>query len=365
MNTQKISIAVIYKRDDERIKEFLSKLINQTFKDMEIILGAYGDGDYTPELINSSKIKHINFPENNDFESVKYALINLLSGEYICILSPETTITEDYIQNLYTETFKNNCSKAEIKQNKLYKRNFIENNSNIEELINNKYQKGFEELKISQKEQLDEFYKNTDTAINNKVYDLTIRFNNLEKNIYDKEKQIEENTKNITQNAMNSIQENNSHIYSDISKVYDFINSESNKRGEEINKIYNEITNNYKYTENLINETKEEFRNEINQIYNKINETVNEQKVMYNNLEKLVEVTRDELTEKMEILSGFNPSESKTNINTISQINSLEKTIQNNIDKIYLAINENNSKFYNELSNLYRELNERIMKNGR
>ncbi len=365
MNTPKISIAVIYKRDDERIKEFLSKLINQTFEDIEIILGAYGDGDYTPELINSSKIRYINFPENNDFKSVEYALIDLLSGEYICILTPETNITEEYIQNLYAETLENNCSKAEIKQNKLYKRNFIENNSNIEELINNKYQKGFEELKISQKEQLNEFYKNTDNTINNKVYDLTVRFNSLEKNLYDKEKQIEENTKNIIQNAINSIQENNSHIYADISKIYDFINSESNKKGEEINKVYNEITTNYKYTEKLNNETKEELKNDINQIYNKINETINEQKIMYNSLNNLIEITKKELTEKIEILSGTNISESETNINTISQINTLEKTIQNNIDKIYLVINENNSKFYNELSNLYREVNEKIMKNGR
>ncbi|MCD7779528.1 MAG: hypothetical protein LUH05_02520, partial [Candidatus Gastranaerophilales bacterium] len=135
-------------------------------------------------------------------------------------------------------------------------------------------------------------------------------------------------------------------IFNDISKVYEYITSEINQKGSEINKVYEEITKNYHYTEQLISDKSAEFshykENDNDAIWKKLNELEKEISFRYSNIKHLLDNGLDE------IKSGVNSSLSPS------------KFITDNIDKIYSRINDTSVLFYKELSDIYKELNEKL-----
>ena len=66
----------------------------------------------------------------------------------------------------------------------------------------------------------------------------------------------------------------------------------------------------------------------------------------------------DETESKLQAVTSL-PAES---INHAANIIDIEKSMNENIDKIYSHINNTNNLFYEELTKLYKELNEKIQK---
>lgn len=372
MNNSKISIIAIYKNKEQPLNNFIEELINQTYKNIEIIFVSSDDesaaaaGEYA---LKDERIKLIHFPGNNDVEFIKKTACDVADGEYICAVDNEKTVDKDLIQNLYYENINYSRNKILANYNRLYKRTFLENNSDIEEIISEKINEVSQKItemfyqhKNEIQEEINKCYKNSENLINGKAYEVNARCNALEKLVYDKGNSVKQDAENYVQNAINSFWENNSQVYKDISKVYDYVNSEINQKGCEINKVYEEITNNYRYTEKLSDEKSGYLYNEIEILKNRIEELSKEQEVRYSNMQRLLEVTSDELKYKIEALSVLSNTDNGINQEKLAEILELEDTMNKNLDNIYSFINENNAKFYKELSELYSEVNDKINK---
>lgn len=372
MSNPKISIILVYSNQGNRIKETITSLLNQSFNSFEIICVNSSTDDETILNVcemasNENRIKLINLPNNTNNDYAKQAALDVASGDMIIFLNADNEFSPEFIQKLYYEKLNSDKITRIYDDCKIYNRDFLENSIEIEEIIqakvNIEVQKIVEILKNNElniKEELNNYYKNSENTINNKVYDLSVRFNTLQNSLYQKESEIQENTKVSIENALNNLYSNNSKIYEDISKVYDFVNGEINQKGNEINKVYEEITNNYHYTEKLVEEIKLNLYYEKDKLYQKMDDLSKEQEIRYNNLQKLIDFVNNELKNKIESLGIISGSSTDEVSDKLADIINLEKNINHNFDKIYSMINENNSKFYEELSKLYKEINEKI-----
>ena len=369
MNNPKVSIVAIYNNQEENLKKFVSSVLNQTFSDIEIIFvnADVIDNSVINILLEASKkdnrVKLINLPNNTDSEFAKSSAIDVASGDYICCLNVENELSDDFVQNIYYENLKINKNKIYIENGKVYKREFIENNTDIDSVIELKVKQEMSKVmdiiaKNNQNNEnnFDKFSKNVDNIVSGKVYEVLVRASQLEKLVYDKTNEIKSETWQIIQNTNSNQNENNKQIYSDISKVYDFVNSEINKKGCEINSVYEEISKNYRYTEKINDEAKQTIFNEVSKLYSKIDELSKEQEIRYSTLQRQVEV----LSEKLEAINVVTNSGTIENAEKLANARELEKTLKENIDNLYSFINKNNAKFYDELSTLYKEVNEKL-----
>lgn len=369
MNNPKISVIALYDNNLENVTKFVSSIQKQNFPEMEII---FVNTDVISDeianiLVENSKaderIKLINLPNNKDFELAKNLAIDVASGDYVCCLTVENELSSDFVQNIYYENLKRN--KVILETGKVYKRNFIENNKDIDAIVEFKVQQEmqkiigiFTENNQNSKNEVDKIAKNVDDIVSGKVYEVLVRTSQLEKLVYDKTNEIKSETHKMLENTVNSREENNNQIYSDISKVYDFVNSEVNKKGTEINSVYEEISKNYRYTEKINDEAKQTIYNEVSKLYSKIDELNKEQETRYSLLQRQIETLKEKI-EAINVVANFDVSE---NIKKIANASELEKTLKENIDNLYSFINKNNAKFYDELSTLYKEVNEKLNK---
>ncbi len=371
MNNPKISIILIYNNESE-LEKCIKSIQNQSFSDTEIICINNGSQDSAENIVkelskNDNRIKLISLPVANEIDMVKKTGLGIASGDFVCFIQDNKVLDIDFIKDLYINI--TSTSSINIQDKHLYRRTYLENDKEIsqliEEKINSAFKNSLEEFdnkKNELQEEFNNFTKNNIEAINNANYELVQRFNQLEKLFYDKEyeykKRFEEYSKAITQETDAKIKQ----VYEDISKVYEYINSEINQKGSEINKVYEDITKNYQYTENLvsekikeINETKETAQVETQ---NKINELEKEIITRYVNLKRLMDIQNDETDSK---LMALNPSDLSCFKNAVDTIN-IEKTLSDNMEKIYSHINQTSSLFYEELSKMYKEINEKLLK---
>lgn len=371
MNNPKISLIIIY-NNQENLPECVTSAINQTFSDIEIICINNGASDNSEEVVKEyalkdERIKLISLPINNDIETAKKIGLGTASGEFVCVIDNPEVLNPDYIKNLYLST--NSKTQTQIKSNHLYRRSFLENDIEISQLIEDKVKFALEEslkeintCKEAFQNQYNNFSKSNIETINNSNYEILQRFNQLEKLFYQKDYEykqiIDENIKNLYQDIDNKTKK----IYEDISKIYEFINSEINKKGTEINKVYEEITKNYEYTEHLIsdkiNEINKNQTTSIQTAANKINELEKEIITRYVNLKRLMDMKFDETDLK---LKALNPSDLNCFKNAVDNI-TIEKTISDNMEKMYSQINKTSSLFYEELTKMYKELNEKLIR---
>lgn len=364
MKNPKVSIIAIYGKHD-LLNDFIQSLINQTFNNIEIIFVNAGADEKAYDLISDAKkiderIQLINLPDNNNIETAKQSGFNVASGDYVCFLNANQPVKLDYIRELYYDSVYSNNNIISVKDGLIYKREFLENNLNIDEIIQNKLNIELEKIKELIKQETDKNSKNAENIISNKVYESNKRADYLEKLLFDKINEIKSEAYGITQKISSEREENNRHIYEDISKIYDYINSEINKKGCEINNLYDEISKNYRYTEKLNEESNQNCYNEIDLIYKKIESLYKEQEIRYNNLQRQIELVSDMLGNKINALSMLSDSNVLSDSEKLSDILDLKKSVKDNFNKIYSYIDENNSKFYGELSNLYKEISDKI-----
>lgn len=356
MKQPKISLIVIY-NNAGNLKECLESILKQTFSDFEVICVNNASSDNAEEIVKEfakkdERFKLINLSSNNEVKLAKQIGLGVAGGDFVCFIDGGDVISENFVKNLYFSVLPSD--KIEPENNHLYRRTFLENDNDIIQIIQDKLKSEIvktEEIIQQQKEEInkefDKFYRTNIETIKNSSYEVTCRFNQLEKLFYDKDYQNNKKIENIIEELKNNNQENTKQIYEDISKIYDYINSEINKKGCEINTVYEEISKNYHYTEELVSNKKSEvseiYNNDKNAIWQKMYDLEKEIIVRYVTIKRLLDTQIDEL-------NAPNNSEYTS------------KKLSESLDKIYSRLNDTSTMFYEELSKFYRELNDKLLK---
>ena len=365
MKSPKVSLILIYKNQNN-IKECLNSLIFQSFKDFEIICINNASKDDAESIVKElsnkdERVKLISLPIYNDNIAAKKIALGIASGDFVCFVNSFEIYDNDFVKDLYLKSIEENV--INTKENHFYRRSFLENDEEIAQLISDKVDQEIQKYKsvINNqndliKNEFNKFYQNNVETIKNNSYEILCRFNQLEKVFYDKDYQNQIKNNELLNEVSSKSEDLTKQIYDDIAKVYDYINSEINKKGMEINRVYDEISKNYQYTEKLVfdknNETSSIINNGKDDIWNKISELEKEIIVRYVNLKRLLDIQIDEVDSKLKALNNGSLSEYK--------VIDIEKTVTESIDKMYEHMNNISSIFYEELTKIYKEMNEKL-----
>ncbi len=365
MKSPKVSLILIYDKQDN-LKECLNSLIMQSFKDIEIICINNASKDEAENIVkelslNEERIKLICMPMPEDNISAKKIALGVAGGDFVCFVNSSEIYDNDFVRELYLKSIEENL--INTKENHFYRRSFLENDEEIAQIINDKVNQEIQKYKSvidnqndSIKNEFNKFYQNNVETIKNNSYEILCRFNQLEKVFYDRDYQNQIKNNELINEVSSKNQDLTKQIYDDIAKVYDYINSEINKKGMEINRVYDEISKNYQYTEKLVfdknNETSSIINNGKDDIWNKISELEKEIIVRYVNLKRLLDIQIDEVDSKLKALNNGSLSEYK--------VIDIEKTVTESIDKMYEHMNNISSIFYEELTKIYKEMNEKL-----
>lgn len=365
MKSPKVSLILIYDKQDN-LRECLNSLIMQSFKDIEIICINNASKDEAENIVkelslNEERIKLICMPMPEDNISAKKIALGVAGGDFVCFVNSSEIYDTDFVRELYLKSIEENL--INTKENHFYRRSFLENDEEIAQIINDKVNQEIQKYKSvidnqndSIKNEFNKFYQNNVETIKNNSYEILCRFNQLEKVFYDRDYQNQIKNNELINEVSSKNQDLTKQIYDDIAKVYDYINSEINKKGMEINRVYDEISKNYQYTEKLVfdknNETSSIINNGKDDIWNKISELEKEIIVRYVNLKRLLDIQIDEVDSKLKALNNGSLSEYK--------VIDIEKTVTESIDKMYEHMNNISSIFYEELTKIYKEMNEKL-----
>ena len=114
--TPKVSIIVPVYNVENYLIDCLDSLINQTLKEIEIILINDGSTDNSLKIINlyaqyDSRIKIID-QENKGPSSARNRGLDVSQGEFISFIDSDDWIDNDFIEKLYLSALNNNCDIA-------------------------------------------------------------------------------------------------------------------------------------------------------------------------------------------------------------------------------------------------------------
>lgn len=148
---KKISILVPIYNAEEYIEKCLESIINQTYKNIEIVLVEDGSTDNSMQIIKKyekqdNRIKIISI-KNNGVADARNKAIENATGEYLTFVDSDDYIEKDYVETLYTNLKKYeadiavcNCyniiEKTANKTYKTFKINKVQEFNNIEAVEN-------------------------------------------------------------------------------------------------------------------------------------------------------------------------------------------------------------------------------------
>ena len=135
----KVSIIVAAYNIEDYIKRCMYSIVNQTFKDIEIIVVNDGSTDNTLNIINDfakndARIKVINKKNGGLIEARKSGL-EIASGEYILFLDGDDWLHLEAIEKLYKEAKKDNFDIVLYNFYLAYDNNKLEEKSSFEEIV--------------------------------------------------------------------------------------------------------------------------------------------------------------------------------------------------------------------------------------
>lgn len=361
----KISIIVIYS-SNTGLEECLDTIVNQSFSNIEILCINNSSKDDAQSIVKElsltdKRVKLIELPIENDSDYAKKIGMGLAGGDFVIFIDEIKPIDKDLIKNLYLETVTK--QKSTLKSNHLYRAGFLENIEEVSDIITYKVQEEVKRLcsdleseKLSFHKEWDNFYKINNENIENKLYTILCRFNQLESLFYEKDEKFNKHFYQFEYDQKTHIDEEIHKVYEDIEKVYNYIKSEINLKGVDINNAYESITKNNEYINQIIENKIQAVYNAIDTIQNpamdRIDELEKEMVTRYVNLKRIIDVQIDELQAKMEAITSGQPIENAQN----------DTCGKNNIDNLYSQINNLSSVFYEEISKLYKEFNDRLNK---
>ena len=113
----KVSVVVPIYNVEKYLNKCIDSIINQTYKNLEIILVDDGSLDNCPKICDSyqkedNRIKVIH-KENGGLSDARNAGIEIATGKYICFIDSDDFISKEYIDTLYKMCIKHNADIAE------------------------------------------------------------------------------------------------------------------------------------------------------------------------------------------------------------------------------------------------------------
>lgn len=375
MMLPKISVIIIYGDIKKNLDELIENLKNQTFRNFEVIFVNCEASEQSIRMI-SKKIENIEnihlltLPDNNSIEFAKNSGLDVASGEYVCFVDFDEAISTDFIENIYYSSLKQTNSRIKSENNKLYKRSFIDNHADINQIIENKIEAELKKIttalndnKNFVKEQLDNCYKNTDSNVNNKVYNISTRCSALERLIYEKENILDYKLNEFSQRFDNEFNEYKNEFNADIRRIEENLSSQlMQKHSQFEEEIRFRLQENMLLAENICKESEKRINDDIASINQKIELLFQEQDLKYNTLKNMLQLLKDELNAKIEAGILSSSSDNIEKINNAADLINLKENMNKNFDNVYAYINDNNKKFYSELTDFYREVAEKIKK---
>lgn len=108
-----VSVVIPIYNVEKYLKNCIDSILNQSFKDFEIILVNDGSTDKSIEICNEyvkkdSRIILIN-KKNGGLSSARNAGLNVAKGKYISFIDPDDCISENYFNILVEKAENNNC----------------------------------------------------------------------------------------------------------------------------------------------------------------------------------------------------------------------------------------------------------------
>ena len=101
----KVSVIVPVYNVEEYLRECLDSLVNQTLKEIEVIMVNDGSTDNSPEIIEEYASRYDNFhayhKENGGLSSARNYGIQFANGEYLAFLDSDDYVSKDAYQKLY------------------------------------------------------------------------------------------------------------------------------------------------------------------------------------------------------------------------------------------------------------------------
>lgn len=150
MDNIKVSVIVPVYNEEQYISATLDSIINQNFKDFELIVVDDGSTDNTLEIVteklSNSKINHkIIHQENNGVSSARNRGINESCGDYIVFVDADDYVLTDHLMHLYNPDYDFNLIQLVKKEgDKLSKTHFY----NMDEISSEDFIKLELEMKI-------------------------------------------------------------------------------------------------------------------------------------------------------------------------------------------------------------------------
>lgn len=371
MEKPKVSLILVYKNSSNTIKKCIDSILEQLFQSYELVCVNTGSTDGTDLIIEDYKekdnrIKNIKIDEN----FAKKAAAMLTTGDYICFIDETKSYKDDFISAMYRQMTHEKDTKFKFKKDIFYNRNFIESFDKIEKVIENQIKEQsiqLKELIKKQKEfmalEFEKYRKEHIETISNKNYDLTVRFEQLEKNFYEKEVELKSCIDGLWERDVkrSEVIVDLEPLYAEMHSIKNQLLSDLDIKGSEIGRIYEDITANYKYTEELVNREKDYIYASMDEKHLNTNERLlrleQYEDLKFANIKKLFDSQIDEIDSKIKALENYNGC----NTEEIKDAINVEKLINKNSENIYSLINTLNAKFYEDLANMYKELNEKMM----
>lgn len=130
-NQPKVSVIIPVYGVEKYLRQCLNSVINQTLKDIEIIVIDDGGKDKCPQIIDEyaakdNRIKAIH-KTNGGYGQTCNRGLEIATGEYIAILEPDDYIEVEMYEDLYNLAIKNN---ADVVKSSFYKKMDNEKNEN-------------------------------------------------------------------------------------------------------------------------------------------------------------------------------------------------------------------------------------------
>ena len=119
-----ISVIVPVYNVEKFLDKCISSIVNQTYKNLEIILIDDGSTDESVQICDKWQEKdnrvRLTHKENTGVSDTRNIGLEKTTGEYICFVDSDDYIEPDYIENLYKSLTENNADIASITYSSIF-----------------------------------------------------------------------------------------------------------------------------------------------------------------------------------------------------------------------------------------------------
>ncbi len=120
----KVSVIVPVYKVEKYINACIESIVNQTYKDLEIVLVDDGSPDNCPKICDEwekkdERIKVIH-KENTGVSDSRNKALDLITGDYVCFVDGDDTIHDKYVETLLNTAIENGADVAACNWKKVY-----------------------------------------------------------------------------------------------------------------------------------------------------------------------------------------------------------------------------------------------------